>query len=93
MAPIRPDAGRRTAGAKAPCATAIVLLVLIVIVVYFGFTKHIPFKHGFRLKAVFSLGAQHPRPKSPVRIAGVTVGKVSSVQREGNAGLVTMELE
>ncbi len=21
--------------------------------VYFGFTKHVPFKHGFRLKAVF----------------------------------------
>ncbi len=59
---------------------------------YFGFTKHIPFKHGFRLNAVFS-SAVNIRPTSPVRIAGVDVGKVSAVRREGNAGLVTMEIE
>ena len=52
---------------------------------YFGFTKHIPFKHGFRLKAVFAT-AVNIRPKSPVRIAGVNVGKVTSIQREGNVG-------
>jgi phospholipid/cholesterol/gamma-HCH transport system substrate-binding protein len=60
--------------------------------VYFGFTKHVPFKHGFRLKAVFTT-AVNIHPKSPVRIAGVNVGTVTSIQREGNAGLVNMEIE
>ena len=60
--------------------------------VYFGFTKHIPFKHGFQLKAQFAT-AVNIQPKSPVRIAGVDVGKVTSIQREGNTGLVTMEIE
>ncbi len=60
--------------------------------VYFGFTKRIPFKHGFRLKAVFAT-AVNIHPKSPVRIAGVNVGAVTSIQREGNAGLVNMEIE
>jgi virulence factor Mce-like protein len=69
----------------------IVLLVVIAIVVYFGFTKHVPFKHGFRLKGVFST-AVNISPKSPVRIAGVNVGKVTSIQRVGNTGVVTMEI-
>ncbi len=75
-----------------PVRAGIVLIVIIAIAVYFGFTKHIPFKHGFRLKAQFAT-AVNIRPKSPVRIAGVNVGKVSSIQREGNTGLVTMEIE
>jgi ABC-type transporter Mla subunit MlaD len=66
--------------------------VLLAIGVYFGFTKHIPFKHGFRLKAVFAT-AVNIKPSSPVRIAGVSVGAVTSIQREGSAGLVNMEIE
>jgi ABC-type transporter Mla subunit MlaD len=31
--------------------------------------------------------------KSPVRIAGVNVGKVTSIKREGNTGVVSMEIE
>lgn len=74
-----------------PVRFGLVVLLLTAIVVYFGFTKHVPFTHGFRLKAVFS-NALHIDPKSPVRIAGVEVGVVSSVQREGSTGLVTMEI-
>ena len=37
-----------------PVRFAIVLLLIVVIAVYFGFTKHIPFKHGFRLNAEFA---------------------------------------
>ncbi len=66
--------------------------MLIAIAVYFGFTKHVPFKHGFRLKAQFAT-AVDIQPKSPVRIAGVTIGKVTTIQREGNTGLVNMEIE
>ncbi len=75
-----------------PVRFGIALIVLTAIAVYFGFTKHIPYTHGYRLKAQFAT-AVNIRPKSPVRIAGVGVGKVVSVKREGNTGLVTMEIE
>ncbi|HXM86512.1 MAG TPA: MlaD family protein, partial [Solirubrobacteraceae bacterium] len=75
-----------------PVRFAIVLLIVIVIAVYFGFTKAIPFKHGYRLNAQFA-SALNIRPKSPVRIAGVDVGEVTTIQREGNTGLVNMEIE
>ncbi len=75
-----------------PVRVGIAFLVILVIAVFFGFTKRIPFKHGFRLQAVFST-AVNIHPKSPVRIAGVDVGVVTSIHREGNAGVVSMEIE
>ncbi len=75
-----------------PVRAGIVLLVLIALAVYLGFTKHVPFKHGFRLKAQFAT-AIDIQPKSPVRIAGVNVGQVTAIQRDGNIGLVSMEIE
>ena len=62
-------------------------------ILYFGFTKDIPFTQGYRLKAQFE-SANSIRPNSPVRIAGVEVGKVKSVEPvEGtNAALLVMEL-
>jgi len=74
-----------------PVRFGLIVLVIIAIVVYFGFTKKIPYSHGFRLKGVFST-AVNVSPKSPVRIAGVDVGTVSSVKRVGNTGVVTMEI-
>jgi phospholipid/cholesterol/gamma-HCH transport system substrate-binding protein len=75
-----------------PLLLGVVVIVVVALVAYFGFTKAIPFKHGFRLKAVFAT-AVNIHPKSPVRVAGVDVGKVSSISRTGRAGLVTMEIE
>jgi phospholipid/cholesterol/gamma-HCH transport system substrate-binding protein len=75
-----------------PLRFGLIVILVLAVVVYFGTTKHIPFKHGFRLKAVFAT-AVNIHPKSPVRIAGVDVGKVSSISREGKAGVVTMEIE
>jgi phospholipid/cholesterol/gamma-HCH transport system substrate-binding protein len=75
-----------------PLRFGIVVVVILVLITYFGFTKHIPFKHGYRLKALFAT-AVNIHPKSPVRIAGVNVGTVSSIERNGKAGLVTMEIE
>jgi ABC-type transporter Mla subunit MlaD len=75
-----------------PVRFGLIVLVLLAVLVYFGFTKHIPFTHSFRLKAQFST-AVDIRPRSPVRIAGVNVGSVASVTREGQTGLVTMELQ
>ncbi|MGH2834091.1 MAG: MlaD family protein [Solirubrobacteraceae bacterium] len=79
-------------GRSNPVRAGAIALILIAIIVYFGFTKHIPFTHGFRINAVFT-NAINIRPKSPVRIAGVDVGKVSSIKREGTVGEVSMEIE
>jgi ABC-type transporter Mla subunit MlaD len=57
-------------------------IVLIVIASYFGFTKDIPFTHGYLLHAVFE-SSNNLRPGSPVRIAGVNVGRVKAVERYG----------
>ena len=46
---------------------------------FFGFTKDIPFTQGYQLKAQFE-SANSIRPNSPVRIAGVEVGKVKAVE-------------
>ena len=75
-----------------PVRFAIVFLVIVAIAIYFGFTKHIPFKHGFRLNAQFA-SAINIKGKSPVRIAGVNVGKVTGIKRQGSTGLVSMEIE
>ncbi len=75
-----------------PLRFGIAVVVILVIALFFAFTKHIPFKHGYRLKAVFAT-AVDIHSKSPVRIAGVNVGTVSSIRREGHTGLVSMEIE
>lgn len=79
-------------GRTSPIRFAIVFLVILAIGIYFGFTKHLPFKHGFRLNAQFQ-SALNIKPKSPVRIAGVNVGKVTGIKREGSLALVKMEIE
>ena len=75
-----------------PLRVGVIFLVILMIAVYFGFTKHIPFKHGYRLNAVFAT-ALNIKTKAPVRIAGVDVGKVTGLKREGKTGLVSMEIE
>ncbi len=75
-----------------PVRFALIGFVVVAIAVYFGFTKHLPFKHGFKLNAVFA-SAVNVHSKSPVRIAGVNVGKVTMIKREGNVGVVSMEIE
>ena len=54
-------------------------LVIIVIGTYLGFTKSIPFRHHYTIKAVFA-SANNIKPNSPVRIAGINVGKVTDVE-------------
>ena len=75
-----------------PVRYGVVLIIVLAIVVYFGFTKAIPFKHGYQLNGQFAL-AQNIHAKSPVRIAGVTVGQVTGIKREGRTSLVSMEIE
>jgi virulence factor Mce-like protein len=79
-----------------PVTVGLLVLALAAIVVYAGFSKHVPFTHGFRVKAVF-VNANNVRPNSPVRIAGVNIGKVTKVSAykggDGNMSLVTMEIQ
>jgi ABC-type transporter Mla subunit MlaD len=77
--------------AKRPLRFGLGFLVVLAILVWFGFTKHVPFTHGFRLNAVFPT-AVNISPNTVVREAGVNVGKVTSIQRLGNAGEVRMEI-
>jgi phospholipid/cholesterol/gamma-HCH transport system substrate-binding protein len=77
---------------KNPVRAGVVLILLIAIGLYFGFSKHVPFKHGFRLNAEFA-SALNIQAKSPVRVAGVDVGHVTSIERSHNTGLVKMEIE
>ena len=61
--------------------------------VYLGFTKSIPFRHHYTITAAFA-SANNLRKASPVRIAGVEVGKVTERQaraaRATTARCVTM---
>jgi phospholipid/cholesterol/gamma-HCH transport system substrate-binding protein len=68
-------------------------LAALALVTYFGFAKDVPFTHGFRVKAVFE-SANSIRANSPVRIAGVNVGKVVAIDRQpgADAAVVTMEV-
>jgi virulence factor Mce-like protein len=73
------------------------LLTLAVVVVgtYFAFTKSIPFQGHYTVKAAFK-SANNIRPNSHVRIAGVTVGKVTSVEHLGGgeeAAIVEMRID
>ena len=85
---------RRTGrGGRRPQVVGLVALVLIALGTFLGFTKDIPFTREFEVKAVFE-SANSIRPNSPVRIAGVNVGKVSKVEaRDGtDAAVVTMQI-
>jgi len=51
-----------------PFAAGVIALVIIVPLVYLGFSKSIPFRHHFEIRAAFS-SANNLRAGSPVRIA------------------------
>jgi len=74
-------------------AIAIVFILIFTIGPYLAFTKHVPFtSYGYELKATFANSA-NIAVNSPVRIAGVEVGKVISSSRDGNATTVTFTVE
>src|SRR5919206_4490707 len=91
--PNAPRIPRKDRSGVSPFKVGAAVLAVLCIATYFGFTKHVPFTHGFRVKAVFP-SANSIRPNSPVRIAGVNVGKVKKIAREPgtNAAVVTMEI-
>jgi phospholipid/cholesterol/gamma-HCH transport system substrate-binding protein len=57
----------------------LVLVIVIAIASVLGYSKQLPWHHGYTVKAVFA-SAQSIRPDSQVRIAGVNVGKVTGIE-------------
>src|SRR3712207_1122680 len=85
--------GRRRHELRSPVAIGLVALAVLLPLLYLGFTKDLPFSRGFRISAVFQ-SANSLREDSPVRIAGVDVGRVVRVEAQGTeAARVVMEIE
>jgi len=77
-------------------AVGALVLGAIAIFTYLGFSKDIPFVNKpFELQAVFP-SSNNIRANSPVRVAGVNVGKVKAIERVrpgADAARVVMEIE
>ena len=63
----------------------LVFMVLMLIVVYFAFSKANPFARPYEIYAVFD-NANDVKQRSPVRIAGVEVGKVKEIKPIPDSG-------
>lgn len=96
-----PERDRRAAATKGglfrwrPSNVLIAIIFILIFTVgpYLAFTKHVPFtSYGYELHATFSNSA-NIATNSPVRIAGVNVGKVISTSRDGNNTTVTFTVE
>jgi phospholipid/cholesterol/gamma-HCH transport system substrate-binding protein len=76
-----------------PLRAGLLTLLLASIVVYFGFTKAVPFQHHFEIQAVVK-SSNLLRPHSPVRIAGVNVGEVvrSGRYKHTNLSVLTLRI-
>ncbi|MSO41439.1 MAG: MCE family protein [Solirubrobacterales bacterium] len=71
---------------------AVILIALVIAGTYLAITKELPWASHYVAKAVFA-NAANIRTTSPVRIAGVNVGKVQSVRNVGNAAEVTFTVD
>ncbi|MFL5883834.1 MAG: MlaD family protein [Thermoleophilaceae bacterium] len=79
-------------GGVSATGAGVVAIVLTVLVVYVVFGGRMPWQHSFQLKAVVQ-DATELSSRSPVRVAGVDVGKVASVERgPGTTAVVTMNI-
>jgi phospholipid/cholesterol/gamma-HCH transport system substrate-binding protein len=80
-----------------PFKAGLLAATLILVFSFFGFSRYNPFAHPYKLHATFE-SANNLQPKSPVRIAGIDVGKVTEVEplkttNGSGAAKVTMEIE
>jgi virulence factor Mce-like protein len=76
---------RRRRRQLAPWAAGVIGLVVVVLIVYFAFTKSSPFSSPYTLKARFA-NASTLKTNAPVRIAGVDVGKVTKIEHASKGG-------
>ena len=89
-------AGRtaRHDGRLSPFRAGLIALAVVLLAVYLAFIGGIPFSSSYTLNAAFRT-ASNVKPGSPVRIAGVDVGKVTSVEplSDGRGARVQMEIQ
>jgi virulence factor Mce-like protein len=90
----KPFVPRRFRGRISPLRIGVLALGVMAVLVYLAFTKELPWQHPFELKAAFQT-SNNLQINSPVRIAGVDVGKVTKVERKSgsNMAIVTMEID
>jgi phospholipid/cholesterol/gamma-HCH transport system substrate-binding protein len=75
-------------------ALGLIALAVIAVGLYLGVTKSIPLQSHYEIRAAFQ-SSNNIRPGSPVRIAGVEVGKVTDVERAkagGEGAILTMRI-
>ena len=75
-------------------AIGLIAIAIIGVATFLGFTKSIPFRAHYEVSAVFK-SANDIKTNSPVRIAGVEIGKVTAVTGAGDGGeeaTVTMRI-
>ncbi len=90
----RQGATKRRIGWRPSNAMIAVIFILVFTVgPYLAFTGHVPFtSYGYEINATFANSANIAL-NSPVRIAGVDVGKVISTERDGDATKITFTVD
>ncbi|MQA73615.1 MAG: MCE family protein [Solirubrobacterales bacterium] len=84
--------GRHYTGVR-PWVFGLLIAILLAIGVYLAFAKEIPFTGpGYQVSATFE-NATTLRATNPVRIAGVNVGEVQSIERDGDAAKVAFTVD
>ena len=83
---------RKDRRGMSPVVVGLIALVLAAIGTWLGFTKDIPLTEGYRVSGVFE-SANSIRTNSPVRIAGVNVGKVKKISRYQGTDMALVEME
>jgi ABC-type transporter Mla subunit MlaD len=71
-----------------------IVVAIVLILTYLVFTNDVPFTKPFQVKVVVA-NAQNIQPRSPVRIAGVNVGKVEKIESVGDetTSVITIALD
>jgi virulence factor Mce-like protein len=75
-----------------PLKAGLIFLVIALLATYFAFSKANPFAQPYELYAVFE-NANELKERSPVRIAGVEVGKVKSIEPIPDSGMAKVRME
>jgi phospholipid/cholesterol/gamma-HCH transport system substrate-binding protein len=84
---------RRGSDMRSRVIVGLITVLIIAAGVYLAFTKSIPFTgEGYTLSAVFE-NPSTIKADSPVRVAGVNVGKVISIEPEGDMAKVTFSVD
>ena len=83
---------RRLRGRMNPLRAGAIALLIVTIATWLAFTKQLPWHDPFRFEAVFQT-SNNIRLDSPVRIAGVNVGKVVKVERDDGSKMVKVTME